>query len=349
MEKKFPFEFNKLYELWMNSEYIQLQEETIKIIIKSIITEYVLSGRGMKSINVVSLLNGIQWQWMTNSGSLSKRIGKWLKQNYNIAISPELSTAIGNTARKFLLKNQTYHFDFADKVKWNAGDFGDHDSCFWSGLRDRHEILKRISNNDHMFAVRLFKKHSTASGFSKVPDNVYYADNECYYTGISRAWASVDEHEGSRIYTLFNGYGLTTTQIAALVSNFLGMSTQHLAINNNNDVEGDLYFNSYGIAIGDNSIIKNLLEYNVNIDGSTGGIFYEKEMPKKEKSRRDMYLEMAGIQLRTTLNKVDPQPKLIRSLRTGEEYKAKSIQEIESALPRITFHQEVAEPMPVDI
>lgn len=328
MEKKLPFEFNKLYELWINSEYIQLQQETINIIIKSIITEYVLGGRGMKSINVVSLLSDIQWQWMSNSGSLSKRIGKWLKQNYNIAISPELSTAIGNTARKFLLKNQTYHFDFADKVLWNAGDFGDHGSCFWSTRNDRKEILKRIGDNKTMFAVRLFRKHSTASGFNKVPNNAFYINNECYYTGISRAWASIDKHKDSPIITIFNGYGLTTSQIGALVSSFLGMSTQHLIIHNDNDVEGDLYINNHGIAIGDNSIIKNLVEYNINIDGGGGGTFYETKTLKKKKNKRDMYLEMAGERLaKGKYTDTHLQSDLINSLRTGKRIEKDELEE----------------------
>jgi len=326
MKSKLPFEFNKLYKLWINSEYILLNEDTINIIIKSIITEYILSGKGAKTIDVVSLLNDIEWQWMTNRGSLSKRIGKWLKQKYDIAITSELSTAIGNTARKFLLKDQTYYFDFADKVNWNAGEFGDHSSCFWYGTRVQHRTLQKISNDETMCAIRLFKQHSTASGYLKVPDDVYYVDKEHYYKGISRAWMSIDKYQDSRVLTIFNGYGLTTVQIAALVSSFLGMSTQRLIINNNGDVEGDLYVNDFGVAIGDNSVIKKLVEYDVNLSGS--GRFYEKKTTPKEDATVYRYRLLQNR--RRANNSAGPQPGFIKNLRGKPNKSLVPVSEVET-------------------
>ena len=126
----------------------------------------------------------------------------------------------------------------------------------------------RIKINEFGLSIIAIDPANVSMVSLKVPKSAFYPDGTYFYSGISRAWISIDIYKGSPVYTVFNGYGLTTFQIASLVSNFLGMSSQRLSICNNGEHEGDFYINNFGMAIGDDSIIKNLVTYDVNLSGS---------------------------------------------------------------------------------
>ncbi|TFH24419.1 hypothetical protein E4G67_02005 [Candidatus Bathyarchaeota archaeon] len=122
---KVPFELDKLYEFYMNSEYAELSQDTIEKVLKATLTSVAISSKEFIPLKLASLVAEIDWQWMTNRGALHKRIGKWLKDKHNITIDETLSTARGNIVRESVVKEQTYYFDFVDKFQWEAGEFAD--------------------------------------------------------------------------------------------------------------------------------------------------------------------------------------------------------------------------------
>lgn len=270
---KVPFELDKLYEFYMNSEYAELSQDTIEKVLKATLTSVAISSKEFIPLKLASLVAEIDWQWMTNRGALHKRIGKWLKDKHNITIDETLSTAIGNIVRESVVKEQTYYFDFVDKFQWEAGEFADDESCFW--LSSRKAVRPAFEADPRIFAIRFFKKKKQSVIKKTKGKDIYYADKEFYYQGIGRAWLAVeavagkssgsDKNKEETLFVIFNGYGLTSGQIASIFANYTSLTTNRVGLLNNNSYDDEVYANEGGILVGDSGLVGQIRNYDLSI------------------------------------------------------------------------------------
>jgi len=146
------------------------------------------------------------WDWQVSkgeyTGTLPKRIGKWLHKHQGKVLNESTSQKIGETAKKF---TGSYYghvkMDFDLSLAWNAGEFGDPKSCFWQSRRDCLRVLKR----NKALAVRF-----------------YNAEGK----GIGRAWC-IKHNDG---LIIFNGYGLSTHEITRILGEFLNLPYKQIAL-----------------------------------------------------------------------------------------------------------------------
>jgi formylmethanofuran dehydrogenase subunit E len=162
------------------------------------------------------------WIWIVTGkgkyvGTFAKRVSKFYWKEHGLKCPDSFIQAIGNLARQHSSENVSYTFEFVDSFDWNAGDYGDANSCFWGGRAQARQILK-----DHnALAIRF-----------------YEADK-----GIGRAW--IAQLEDNR-YIIFNGYGLTanpTLVSARVFATWLGLNYKKISLCNLGKDSGDLYIN----------------------------------------------------------------------------------------------------------
>jgi len=179
------------------------------------------------------------WAWKLTKGkyvgTFPKRISKLFQEKYHRKIYPIMLELIGNIAKSHLHKPTTYALDFTDRFDWEAGDFGDHGSCFWSC----HKSAKDIIVDHGGMAVRFYHVKEYLSGIF-TPD---------WKAGMARAWILPAKHSvGSKRYDdyakiIFNGYGLDTLQIAKILARFLGKNYRRVEFSNCDKASGDLWIN----------------------------------------------------------------------------------------------------------
>ena len=136
------------------------------------------------------------WEWIKSSGyyrgKLPKRLFRVLKSFNNIALTSEQISEIGNIARAHMLPFQLYIIDFDDRLNWNAGDFGDSGSCFWTCRAPARDVLR----DNGVLAIRLYKDDK----------------------GYARAWVYKINKD---TWILFNAYGVDTHVMANIFARFL--------------------------------------------------------------------------------------------------------------------------------
>ncbi|MHB8995769.1 MAG: hypothetical protein ACYC63_11000 [Armatimonadota bacterium] len=171
------------------------------------------------------------WQWKTTRGTFPKRLAKWLK-SHGLKPENDFLGTIGSMAGLSVTETDTYTFDFDDYLDWQAGDFGDEGSCFWSCNAAAREMLRR----NGAFALRFY-------------------DDDGY--GIARSWVA-PYYDGS--FVVFNGYnhnsggyrdfhaapshGLTTLAQARILSHILGGTYKKVELENRGQINGTLWINS---------------------------------------------------------------------------------------------------------
>lgn len=262
------WDLNKLYTLEMNSECAELSEDVIERIMKCIITAVAVQGKFVP-LKIASLIQEIEWQWKSTRGSLPKRVGKWLKDNHDVTMPEELSTAIGNIVRESQVKDQTYYFDFVKKFDWEAGDFADTESCFWKG-GTRGDVLPAMQKDPRFYAMRFFKREKQRALKREHSKTVFYVDGDYFHRGIGRIWVCADSIKHLKksvpLYITFNGYGLTTAQGTAVFASYKSLSTSRIGLLNNKQYDGDLYTNEGGVAVGESSAIAEIKNYDFGLD-----------------------------------------------------------------------------------
>jgi len=75
------------------------------------------------------------------SGSLAKRIRKYLTLRHNISLTNEEMGEIGEILRVAYNKSRPLICQFVNHFNWKAGDFGDGDSCFWTTSQQAKDLL----------------------------------------------------------------------------------------------------------------------------------------------------------------------------------------------------------------
>ena len=159
-----------------------------------------------------------QWVWKVGGkgeyvGMFPKRVAKWLYQKHATKPSKDQLGELGTKVSAHSERNAEYTFDFTHVFDWQAGDFGDKGSCFWTC----HVSAKDMLYDNDARAVRFYN----------------------YAGGYARAWVAP---YGNGV-VVFNGYGLETLSIARILSHKWGAYYKKVTLDNNQQDSGTLFIN----------------------------------------------------------------------------------------------------------
>ena len=162
------------------------------------------------------------WTWLVAGkgeyvGTFPKRLSKFYFQEHGIKCPTSFVQELGNLARQHSSEQITFTFDFNNRFDWEAGDYGDNNSCYFT---DRRAALGMLRDNDAL-AIRFYEGDK----------------------GIGRAWvAKLVEKR----YIVFNGYGIAgdaTLKIAQIMATWLGLGYKHIDLDNYGQTGGTLWIN----------------------------------------------------------------------------------------------------------
>jgi hypothetical protein len=181
------------------------------------------------------------WIWIVTGkgdyvGTFPKRVSKFYHKEQQLKCPPEFLTELGNIARAHSSDAITYHFEFVNHANWNAGDYGDHGSCWWGSYSDGKDTF---FDNGGM-AIRFYDPLGN---------------------GVGRAW--VVAHRD--VFILFNGYGLVgdpTLIMARVMATHLGLSYKKIDLSNHGESGETIYINGgSGYVIGHTDDIAKIDEH----------------------------------------------------------------------------------------
>lgn len=187
-----------------------------------------------------TLSEDFDFVWLTNRGTLPKRVASYYHKQYGIKLNGDLLGDVGAIAKRHSSDGQSYTLDFTNRFDWCSGDYGDGGSCFWG---DRSAARTMLESHDAL-AVRGYKTRRVFSHYDDNGERVT-VDKE---SGYARAWlVRLNEN----LYVVFNGYGETALTFARLLSYYWGATYKKITLLNNGDDSGTLYINGgFGFAIG---------------------------------------------------------------------------------------------------
>ena len=133
-------------------------------------TSGIISDRGIKRIrtlinedmtrpwvfSVKHYLGGPLWKTDDGKyqGTFPKRVSQYMYKTYNHKIDSHTTRRIGNIAKQEMTDGKII-LDFTRRITWSSGDFGDHNSCYWTDFKgSRGAFMKqgigamRIYNED---------------------------------------------------------------------------------------------------------------------------------------------------------------------------------------------------------
>lgn len=199
-----------------------------------------------------ALPNDWLWVWLIQrgeyAGTMPKRVSSYYWKKHGVKCPEQFLAQLGNIARAHSDESRTYHFEFVSRINWEAGDFGDDGSCFWGG----HAGAKVMIEENGGMAIRFYDDAGD---------------------GYARAWVVEIEVD---FLIVFNGYGLTTLQIARVLAQFMGLSYQLIHLTNHPGHE--LYINSgKGYAVGRSDFISTIEEWNLGWDDVHAQVCYDCE------------------------------------------------------------------------
>lgn len=180
--------------------------------------------------NLNSLSDAVGTLWQTKAGTLPKRIAKYISKVYGRKIGEVATANLG----MFMNQNShivggSFEFDFTDEFDWDAGDFGDAGSCFWSS----NESARGIMRSNGVVAIRFYNRDKGGRG-------------------CARAWvAPAPDRSG---FVVFNAYGYSLEKTGQAVIDWLTTETSapdgvttlrgYLSnMQNNGDTTGTVYIN----------------------------------------------------------------------------------------------------------
>ena len=247
---------NQIIEFSLKSDSIPIEAEARDQIEKLLLSIWEGTDRkGHSGFDWGSLAQNIEWCWMTERGTLPKRIGSWYHKQYLVDLNAEQLSLIGNIARTVIPKDQTYWFDIDTTLDWRGGDFGDESSCFFdSGNNKIPGTSPKIMRNDGRFkAIRFFKPIEKNSSLSSMVTH-YYEDKDKFYMGQARAWIFQEIRKGKVISypynVIFNGYGQQTGTITRIFSLYTELPSKYVIV-----TDSGLYINDNGYIITDKEVI----------------------------------------------------------------------------------------------
>src|SRR5690606_37468684 len=129
-----------------------------------------------------------EWVWKTNRGTFPKRLASLLYKKFQIKLSPEVLSTIGNKIKTNTATKATIMVDFAPlyRIKWwYRGMFEDSSSCFWS---ERDGARKMMEDNG-CWVFRLWSdkaRNLVADNPSLTPNDLIAKEDNAL--GMGRAW-----------------------------------------------------------------------------------------------------------------------------------------------------------------
>ena len=255
---------NQVIEYKLESDAQPLTPEVIDKIVMELSAHYRKEYGVLSAFPTAAFVATLEWKWLTERGTLPKRIGAWWYARLEKKLDEEVITKLGNYAREAIPKGQVYHFDITDRLNWKQGDFGDHQSCYFNytgqeGGNTPGETMQAMQGAGKFKAIRFFKPipaHASIAGL-----NSFYTTDEKGYIGICRAF--IYETEKTKkigkesvefpLKVIFNGYGMTTNKVASIFSSYLGASKKYVTFQSRS-----LYVNDNAYVVGDDSAIKDI-------------------------------------------------------------------------------------------
>lgn len=182
----------------------------------------------------------VEWRWMHQDRKLTTRIKKYMFDEYGIRLTPKDLETIGNFASQNYLPKTKLWYDITDKLGWQAGDFGDYGSCYWTSRVGAKEMLYEHG----ALAMRLWKP-------------IYGQEDQ--FEGYARAWLypiTDDTH------VIFNAYGEHLNTFGILTATVSGHDYKSIGLCNNKYFRGTLWINNgKGILVGPPSALDKYWDY----------------------------------------------------------------------------------------
>jgi len=212
---------------------------------------------------VSSAVYSVGNEYVSKDGKYTKRIAKWLHQNYKAKVSDDLLSKIGQTAQKASVGG-TLNVEFTRQLNLSAYEFYHEGSCWWSEYSYSRCTLK--SNGG--VGMRTFDEDGNVSG---------------------RAWIfplRKDEESGRLVPTfdtatadamvVFNGYGelAENAQARALAGIVEGWVSKRVSFD-----PGNMYVNAGGFLVGPAEIVE--------AAGQSLGIYMERHTDLFDREQAD--------------------------------------------------------------
>ncbi len=222
-----------------------------------------IPGNGIAEIGIIEIKRLLpfvlpscwSWVWRVGGkgeyvGTLPKRIGKYAYGHHE-KLSIELLSEIGNIASRHCSKSAEYHFDFVNKIEWDAGEFGDENSCFWSCHKEAKEMI--TSNGGG--AIRFFFDEYFTGGYARAWIAPLEKLNKIgFFTSVSEEFI---KQRMRGCYVVFNGYGMETLAIARILATHLNHAFyQEKTLENFNGSQDELWINGgVGFLVGPQDVV----------------------------------------------------------------------------------------------
>lgn len=190
-----------------------------------------------------NLPNDWQWVWIVQrgayAGTMPKRVSKYYHKVHGLTLPQSVLVTLGNIARSHTSEQASYTFEFANKIDWKAGDFGESSGSCWWGSYSGSRVMWDANGG---LSIRFYNE--TGHGFA-------------------RAWVmEVD----TNLYTVMNGYGLSTLQITRVFAQFTGLSYKQIHLDNS--MSTSLFINGdSGYIVGSIEVISEIEYWDFGMEG----------------------------------------------------------------------------------
>lgn len=178
------------------------------------------------------------------SGTFPKRVASFLYRERQIKLTPEQQSEVGNIAKRHCTKSSIFIFDITDKFDWDAGDFGDAGSCYWSDRRGARRVLSHYNAR----AIRFYRPDKPEKGMARAWLAPLIPEAYFYDKSMSRLVFKKEDLED--MFVVFNGYGHETQRAARLLATHLGLSYSATGLSNYGGTGGTLWINHYSTPSG---------------------------------------------------------------------------------------------------
>lgn len=181
--------------------------------------------------------------WVVNKGTYTgtfpKRVASFLYKQRSIRLTAEQQSEVGNIAKRHCTKSSTFVFDITDTFDWEAGDFGDAGSCYWSDRRQARKLLRHYGAR----AIRFYRPDKPTMGIARAWLAPIVMNSKLYSEKM--VMLALDEAQRQNLFVVFNGYGHETQRAARILATHLGLSYCQVGLSNEGNTGGTLWINHY--------------------------------------------------------------------------------------------------------
>lgn len=227
----------------------------------------------------VDLPDDWEWVWVVKGrkkyvGSFIKRLSKWYFEEYGLKVPPAALSKLGSLLAPHGESSHTYYMDFTRELTWDAGDFGDNQSCYWGTNSLARDLLISHSALAVRFYLPLIESPPYQCGENSCDTcstalaiwkrRVKSLENKVSLRGFARAWVVPVMH--NEVLVVYNGYTrkgihnqLQTLHIARILADYLGVSYKKIRLTNNGRWDKLLYINEgWGYLVGPTKYISTI-------------------------------------------------------------------------------------------